>query len=77
MRGRIIVAEGIGRWMDSAVIVVKLLIWVSRVTLVLKDIKQSTQPAGLLMPAMAAYIAVPDCQELDTHAMLTSKAADT
>ena len=41
MRGRIIVAEGIGRWMDSAVIVVKLLIWVSRVTLVLKDIKQS------------------------------------
>ena len=27
--------------MDSAVIVVKLLIWVSRVTLVLKDIKQS------------------------------------
>ena len=29
------------------------------------------------MPAMAAYIAVPDCQELDTHAMLTSKAADT
>ena len=29
------------------------------------------------MPAMAAYIAVPDCQELGTHAMLTSKAADT
>ena len=62
-----IVAEGIGwSW------IVKLLIWASRVTLVLKDIKQSSSQC------LALYI-VPDCQgRLAAHAMLlTSKAADT
>ena len=62
-----IVAEGIGwSW------IVKLLIWASRVTLVLKDIKQSSGAAGVSL--------VPDCQIRagnPEHALLTSKAADT
>ena len=61
-----IVAEGIGwSW------IVKLLIWASRVTLVLKDIKQSSQWCLYGLRSL-----VPDCQE-HTRVLLTSKAADT
>ena len=61
-----IVAEGIGwSW------IVKLLIWASRVTLVLKDIKQSSQWCLCGLRSL-----VPDCQE-HTRVLLTSKAADT
>ena len=65
-----IVAEGIGwSW------IVKLLIWASRVTLVLKDIKQSSSQC-----APGPRI-VPDCQGLEEgstrDAAHTSKAADT